>query len=147
MAKLLLKNTTETRSLFFIDDIFGLDFEWLKDFLRLYRQRVGLEFSCMVRADVVRKHKDYAKLLKDSASPLHTKDIKKIVNLQRFFQTAVLWPRTFPLIKLLIKLPPNFIFNLWFGFIFYIVYTKSEGRSWWKTFLFALKNYRSTTRE
>ena len=257
----LLKNTTETKSLYFVDDFFGFDFDWLKDFLPLYRQRVGLEFICLVRADVVSKHKDYAKLLKDSgckmvgfgiesgsdrlrnellrkrvgnediisaasmlhdagikfrafnimglpgetlkdayetvqlnidiktdypwcsiylplkdtvltdyalaqkelprdyfnginrrsfftgSSPLKTKDIKKIVNLQRFFQTAVLWPRTFGLIKLLISAPQNPIFNLWFGFIFYIVYTKSEGRSWWKTFLFAIKSYSLTTKE
>jgi radical SAM superfamily enzyme YgiQ (UPF0313 family) len=237
-----------------VDDIFGLDFKWLKDFLSLYRKRVGLEFSCLVKADAVRKHKDYAKLLKDAgcrmvafgiesgserlrnellkkeisnedilsaasmlhdagikfrafnivglpnetlkdayetvqlnidiktdypwcaiylpikdtalanyalnqkalpqdyfnkinkrsffsgSSPLQTEDIERIVNLQRFFQTAVWWPWAFPLIKLLIKIPPNPIFNLWFGFIFYIVYTKSEGRNWWKTFLFAIKS-------
>jgi radical SAM superfamily enzyme YgiQ (UPF0313 family) len=251
---LLLKNTTDVRSLYFVDDIFGLDFKWLKDFLSLYRKRVGLEFSCLVKADAVRKHKDYAKLLKDAgcrmvafgiesgserlrnellkkeisnedilsaasmlhdagikfrafnivglpnetlkdayetvqlnidiktdypwcaiylpikdtalanyalnqkalpqdyfnkinkrsffsgSSPLQTEDIERIVNLQRFFQTAVWWPWAFPLIKLLIKIPPNPIFNLWFGFIFYIVYTKSEGRNWWKTFLFAIKS-------
>lgn len=257
----ILKETTQAQSLYFTDDIFGLDFKWLKDFLPLYKEEVGLEFSCLVRADAVVKHKNYAKLLKDSgcrmvafgiesgserlrnellkkrinnedillaasmlhdagirfrafnilglpteslkeayetvqlnidvktdypwcaiylplkdteltnyalnekiltrdyfdrinkrsffsgSSPLRTKDIKKIVNLQRFFQTAVLWPRTFPLIKLLIKLPSNLVFNLWFGFIFYIVYTKSEGRSWWKTFMFALKSCRSITKE
>lgn len=257
----LLKNMTETRLLYFVDDIFGLDFEYLKDFLLLYKKRVGLEFSCLVRADVVRRHKDYAKLLKDSgcrmvafgiesgsdrvrnellkkrvrnedillaasmlhdsgikfrafnimglpgetlndayetiqlnidiktdypwcaiylplkdtaladyalkdkelprdyfnsinkrsffsgSSPLKTEGIEKLVNLQRFFQTAIWWPRTFPLIKLLIRFPPNPIFNLWFGFIFYIVYIKSEGRSWWKTFLFAVKSYSSTTRK
>jgi len=257
----ILKKTTPAQSLYFSDDIFGLDFKWLKEFLPLYKQEVGLEFSCLVRADVVVKHENYAKLLKDSgcrmvafgiesgserlrnellrkkisnsdilsaasmlhdagikfrafnilglpaerlkdayetvqlnidvktdypwcaiylplkdteltnyalndktltrdyfsginkrsffsgSSPLRTKDIRRIVNLQRFFQTAVLWPRTFPLIKLLIKLPPNLVFNLWFGFIFYVVYTKSEGRNWWKTFLFALKSYRSATRE
>ena len=250
----LLKNTTATQSLYFVDDIFGLDYKWLNDFLFIYKRRVGLEFSCMVRADAVKKYKDYARLLKDSgcrmvafgvesgnerirnellrkkisnedisvaasmfhnagikfrafnilglpsetledayetvqlnidiktdypwcaiylplkdteltnyalnekilaqdyfsninkrsffsdASPIKTKDIKRIVNLQRFFQTVVLWPKTFPLVKLLIKLPPNPFFDLWFGFIFYIVYTKSEGRNWWKTFLFALKN-------
>lgn len=257
----LLKNTTETRLLYFADDIFGLNFKWLKDFLPLYKERVGLEFSCLLRADVVAKHRDYARLLKDSgcrmvafgiesgserlrnellkkrirnedilsaasmlhdvdikfrafnilglpgetlsdacetvklnidiktdypwcaiylplkdteltnyalnekalpqdyfnsinnrsffsgSSPLHTKDIKRIINLQRFFQTAVWWPRTFSLVKLLTKLPPNPIFDLWFGFIFYLVYIKSEGRSWWKTFLFAVKSYSLATKK
>ena len=81
------------------------------------------------------------------SSPLQTKDIRKIVNLQRFFQTAILWPRTFPLIKLLIKLPPNPIFDLWFGFILYVVYTKSEGRGWWKTLLFSIKSHSLTTKK
>ena len=257
----LLKDTTDTGSIYFVDDTFGLDFNWIKDFLPLYAERIGLEFSCMVRADVLRKNKDYAKLLKSSgcrmvafglesgserirngllkkqvrnediaaaasllhdvgikfraynmlglpgetldealetmqlnidikadypwcsiylplkdtalanralaegfldkdyfnsndkrsffsgSSPLQSKDIKEICNLQRFFQTAVLWPKSFPLIKRLIKLPPNPLFNLWFGFIFYLVYTKSEGRNWWRTFLFAVKSYRSTTKE
>lgn len=251
----LLKNTTEAKSFYFLDDIFGLDYEWLKDFLALYRQKVGIEFSCQIRADIVRKNKDYARLLKDSgcrmaafgiesgserlrnellnkrvsnedilvaasmlheagikfrafniialpgetlkdaletvqlnidvktdypwcavympfkdtaltnyalsekllpldyfsslhgrsyfsaSSPLKTPDIKKIVNLHRFFQTAVWLPWTFPLIKLLIRLPPNPIFNLWFGFVLYLFYTKSEGRNWWKTFLFSIRNY------
>ena len=81
------------------------------------------------------------------SSPLQVKDIEKIINLQRFFQTSVWWPWTFPFIKILIKIPPNPIFNLWFGFIFYIVYTRSEGRNWWKTFLFAIKSYKLTTKK
>lgn len=257
----VFKNTTKTRLLYFVDDLFGLDYEWLKDFLPLYKKRIGLEFSCLLRADIVARHKDYATLLKDAgcrmvafgiesgserlrnellkkritnkdilhaasmlheagikfrafnilglpseglndayesvqlnidiktdypwcaiylplkdtelanyalnekvlpqdyfsninrrsffsgSSPLRTKDIRKIVNLQRFFQTAIWWPRTFPLIKLLIKFPLNPIFDLWFGFIFYLVYIKSEGRSWWRTFLFAIKNYSLAARK
>lgn len=251
----LLKNSTNTGSFYILDDIFGLDFEWLKEFLTLYKQRVGIEFSCLVRADAVRRHEDFARLLKDagcrmvafgiesgserirnkllnkrisnedirvaasrfheagikfrafnimalpgetleeafetvqlnidirtdypwcaiympfkdtaltnyalsekllsqnyfssfhnssffsSSSPLQAKAIKRIVNMHRFFQTAVWWPWTFPIVKLLIKLPPNLIFNLWFGFIFYLSYIKSEERNWWRTFLFALRNY------
>jgi anaerobic magnesium-protoporphyrin IX monomethyl ester cyclase len=52
---------------------------------------------------------------------------KELFNIQRFFQTAVLFPKTLPLIKKLVKLPPNPIFNLWFQFIYFIVYIKSEG--------------------
>ena len=256
----LLKKTTQTKTLYFVDEFFGSDYNWFKDFLPQYKQRIGLEYSCLVRADIIKKNKDYTRLLKDSGcrmvafgiesgsesirnellnkkiknedilyaasmlhkenlkfraynivgfpgenlldayetvklnidiktdypwcyifqplkdtalanyaiknkelpydffceinkrsffsgSPIQTKDIKKIINLQKFFQTAVLWPRTFPLIKLLIKIPPNPVFNLWFGFVFYIVYTKSEGRNWWKTFLFAIKNYSLTSKK
>jgi len=81
------------------------------------------------------------------SSPLETKDIKKIVNLQRFFQTVIWWPRTFSFIKLLVKFPPNPVFNLWFVFVFYLVYTKSESRNWWKTFLFAVQSYNSAVKK
>jgi len=241
----ILKNTTETKSLYFLDDTFGFDFAWLENFLNLYKQRVGLEFNCNTRADVVKKHKNYAKLLKDSgcrlvgfgiesgnerirnellnkgiskediliaasmlhdagiilrtynmvalpgetlkeayetvqlnidiktnrtlcaiyvpfkdtapanyalnekllpqnyfssfhkrsrlSSPLEAKDIKKIVNLYRFFQTVVWWPWTFPVIKLLVKFPPNLVFDLWYGFILYLG-LKNKRHNWWKIF-------------
>jgi anaerobic magnesium-protoporphyrin IX monomethyl ester cyclase len=64
--------------------------------------------------------------------------VNELLNLQRFFQTAVLFPRTFPLIKRLAKLPPNFLFDLWFQFIFFIVYVRSEGHGLWETVQFGL---------
>ncbi|TSE05534.1 B12-binding domain-containing radical SAM protein [Aquimarina algiphila] len=67
---------------------------------------------------------------------------REIQNLQKFFQTAVLWPWTYPLIKRLIKLPSNVIFRAWFGFIYFLVYIKSEKRNFWETFKFAIKNYK-----
>ena len=67
---------------------------------------------------------------------------RELQNLQKFFQTAVLWPWTFPLIKKLIKLPPNFLFRAWFGFIYFRVYIRSEKRNFWETFKFAIKNYK-----
>ena len=62
----LMKETAQTKVLYFADDIFGLDFKWLQDFLPLYKKKVGLEFSCLVRADVIARHQNYARLLKDS---------------------------------------------------------------------------------
>uniref|UniRef100_UPI00404A64FB B12-binding domain-containing radical SAM protein n=1 Tax=Flavobacterium sp. TaxID=239 RepID=UPI00404A64FB len=67
---------------------------------------------------------------------------REIENLQKFFQTAVIWPWTFYFIKFLIKLPPNFLFRAWFGFVYFIIYIKSEKRNFWETFKFALKNYK-----
>lgn len=67
---------------------------------------------------------------------------RELQNLQKFFQTAVLWPWTFPLIKRIIKLPPNFLFRAWFGIIYFFVYIKSEKRNFWETFKFAVKNYK-----
>jgi radical SAM superfamily enzyme YgiQ (UPF0313 family) len=67
---------------------------------------------------------------------------REIQNLQKFFQTAVQFPWTFPLIKLLIRLPPNLAFRLWFGFMYFINYVRSEKRSFLLTLRFALKNWR-----
>lgn len=61
------------------------------------------------------------------SSYLSEPDIQERLNLQRFFQTAVLFPKTFPLLKKLAKLPPNPFFDLWFQFIFYLIHVKSEG--------------------
>ncbi|MBI4546420.1 MAG: B12-binding domain-containing radical SAM protein [Ignavibacteriae bacterium] len=75
-------------------------------------------------------------------SKLITNDIHQLENLQKFFQTAVLLPWTFSIIKKLIKLPPNIFFIIWFGLVYFYVYWKSERRSFWKTLFFAFKNYR-----
>lgn len=76
------------------------------------------------------------------SSQLNMPNKREIQNLQKFFQTAVLWPWTFPLIKKLIKLPPNFLFRAWFGFVYFRVYIRSEKRNFWETFKFAIKNYK-----
>ncbi|RJQ56231.1 MAG: radical SAM protein [Nitrospiraceae bacterium] len=60
-------------------------------------------------------------------SVMKNNNINELLNIQRFFQTAVLFPWTLPLIKKLVKLPPNPLFNLWFQFIYFLVYIKSEG--------------------
>jgi len=67
---------------------------------------------------------------------------REIQNLQKFFQTAVLWPWTYPLIKRLIKLPSNIFFKAWFGLIYFYIYIKSEKRNFWSTLGFALRNYK-----
>lgn len=65
-------------------------------------------------------------------------NVREMLNLQRFFQTAVLLPWTFPLIKKIAKLPPNLFFDLWFQFIYVLFYILSEGHGLWETMKFSL---------
>lgn len=76
------------------------------------------------------------------SSQLTMPHARELANLQKFFQTAVLWPWTLPLVKRLITLRPNVLFQLWFGFVYFLLYLKSERRSFWKTLRFALANAR-----
>jgi radical SAM superfamily enzyme YgiQ (UPF0313 family) len=75
-------------------------------------------------------------------SHLNLPDIREMENLQKFFQTAVLWPWTLPIIERLIRLKPNRLFTWWFGLVYFYVYIKSERRSFWATLKFALRNFR-----
>lgn len=62
-----IERVVSARKLRFIDfhdDIFTLRRKWLKEFLAGYAQRIGLPFSCQVRADLVTE--EVAKDLKDS---------------------------------------------------------------------------------
>ncbi len=245
---------TNTEIIYFADDVFGMKKQWLYDFLEVYKREVGVEFICLVRADIVASDPKYAfnlaeagcrsvffgiesgnedlrnrvldkqltdeqilnaaKLLHEAGITFRTYNIvglpdetlddaystvelnikikadypwcsifspfpgteltdyafnkgylgkefdfdtldksffiksklnlphkRELENLQKFFQTAVLWPWTFPIIKKLVKLPGNFIFNGWFGLVYFYLYIKSEKRSFWSTLWFALKNY------
>lgn len=78
-------------------------------------------------------------------SMLKQKDIDEMVNLQKFFQTAVLFPGLFPLIKRLAKLPTNIFFNLWFGLIFYWIFLTGERRPFFWTIWFGLRNSKLLT--
>ena len=251
-----VKSRYRPRTIYFCDDVFGINKKWLYEFLDIYKREIGLEFICLVRADIVAAEAEYSKRLYDAGgrvvffgietgserlrndvlrkqlsdeaiykaaknlheagikfrtynilclpdetladayetvkmnvrikadypwcsifspyprtelaryavekgylsadfspddisqsffidSRLESKDIKKIENLHKFFQTAVLWPRTLPLVKLLVKLPPNILFRLWFGLVYFYVYVRSEQRDLYKTFVFALRNYKS----
>ncbi len=250
-----LKEETDVRVIYFADDVFGMKKVWLYEFLEVYKKEVGLEFICLVRADIVASDEQYAfklaeagcksvffgvesgnedlrnqvlkKQLTDhqiikAAELLHTAGIKfrtynilglpdetledafstvemnikikadypwcsvfspfpgteltdyafakgylsptfdyekldksffldsqlqlpnirEMQNLQKLFQTAVLWPWTFPIIKKLIKMPSNILFRAWFGLVYFLVYVRSERRNFWSTLGFAFKNYR-----
>ncbi len=67
---------------------------------------------------------------------------RELENLQKFFQTAVLWPVTFPLIKRVIRFQPNVLFTFWFGLVYFYVYLKSEQRGFWRTLKFGARNWR-----
>ena len=40
-------------SIFILDDIFGLNKKWRREFLALYRERIKIPFVCLLRCDVV----------------------------------------------------------------------------------------------
>ena len=251
---LQLKHSTDVRTIYFADDVFGMSKSWLYEFLPRYKKEVGLPFICLVRADIVASDREYAfrlaeggcrsvffgvesgneelrnkvlvkqlsdqqiedaaRNLHDAGVPFRTYNIvalpgeslddafstvemnikikadypwcsvfspfpgtaltqfaidegyldrdfdpeqlsrsfftdtklkieasRELQNLQKFFQTAVLWPWTFPIVKKLIRMKPNIVFTLWFGIIYFYVYLKSEQRSFWKTLKFGMKNY------
>ena len=54
------------------------------------------------------------------------KDIRQIMNLQRLFIAGIKFPRLMPLIKRLVTLPPNFIFDLVFFAGFFYTYVGSQ---------------------
>lgn len=250
-----LKKETNVRLIYFADDVFGMNKAWLYEFLPIYKREVGLDFICLVRADIVASDEQYATRLAEGGcrsvffgiesgneqlrnrvlnkqltdaqifrcahllhragikfraynivglpdetlsdafstvelnikiqtdypwcsvfspfpgtalteyafrqgyldeqfqynalsqsffldSKLHLPNIREMENLQKFFQTAVLWPWTFPLVKRLIRLKPNRFFTGWFGFVYFLVYLKSERRHFWETLKFALRNFR-----
>lgn len=250
-----LKNETDAEVIYFADDVFGMKRQWLYEFLEVYKREVGMDFICLVRADIVASDEQYAfklaaagcrsvffgiesgnedlrnKVLNkqltdqqilDAAKLLHEAGIKfrtynivglpdetledalstvelnikigadypwcsifspfpgteltdyafnkgylgkefdynsldksfflesklkiphrkEMENLQKLFQTAVLWPWTWPIIKKLIRIRPNVFFKMWFGLIYFYVYIKSEKRNFFDTLKFALKNYK-----
>jgi radical SAM superfamily enzyme YgiQ (UPF0313 family) len=66
----------------------------------------------------------------------------EIENLHKFFQTAVLFPWAFPLIKRLIKLPPNVFLRLWFALVYGVVFMRNERRGLWWSLKLGWKNLR-----
>ena len=76
------------------------------------------------------------------SSALNNPDKDRIVNLHKFFQTAVRVPALVPLIRQLIKLPPNPLFQLWFSLVYFILCVRSEGRSITNTLSLSMGNAR-----
>lgn len=76
------------------------------------------------------------------ASPLRLTQRRELENLHKFFQTAVLFPWTRPLIRRLIRLPPNALFVIWFALVYAWVYVRSENRRWAETLRWGWRNLR-----
>lgn len=76
---------------------------------------------------------------------IKNKDNKKLINLHRFFQTAVIVPGSFPLIKKLILLPPNVLFKLWWAIVYFFIYVAGERRSYRQSVRFVLHNFNAFT--
>lgn len=75
-------------------------------------------------------------------SPLRLPDKRRMMNLHKLFQTAVLLPFLFPLIRRMTRLPPNPIFKAWFAAVYFVTYIRSEGRSLRDTAAFAFRYVR-----
>ncbi len=67
-----------------------------------------------------------------------TKKEKNLLNLQRLFFWSVKFPIIFPLVKRLVKLPPNFIFNSLFYLGHFYNYKSSENLDWITSFKMGL---------
>lgn len=63
LARLLARHMPDARTVLFLDSIFFPRRRWLREFAPLYRDRVGLPFSCNLRADFV--DEEVADLLAD----------------------------------------------------------------------------------
>ena len=62
-------------------------------------------------------------------SPLKLKNKKEILNLQKLAYLGVRFPRTIPLLKILIKFPPNLLFNLILKFTLFMRYKNTRNYS------------------
>jgi len=69
--------------------------------------------------------------------------INEIINLHDFFQLGVKCHTLMPLIKKLSKLPPNPIFKIVWYISYFIIFTRSEGRSMKETFIFAINSFKT----
>ena len=62
----ILRDTYNTKAIYFSDDVFGLDKKWLYEFLPKFKDQIGLPFLCLVRADVICKDEKYVQCLADN---------------------------------------------------------------------------------
>jgi len=63
-------------------------------------------------------------------SPIKLENKKEIINLQRLAYIGVRFPRTIPILRVLIKLPHNALFDLVLKMTLFIRYKKSRNFSW-----------------
>ncbi|MBN1384692.1 MAG: B12-binding domain-containing radical SAM protein [Elusimicrobia bacterium] len=58
------KRRLPIKSVFIMDDIFGLNKKWRQEFCKKYKKRIGIRFICLLRVDVI--DDDFIRLLKDA---------------------------------------------------------------------------------
>lgn len=90
------------------------DYAWCS-VLRIYPGTTLADMA--IRAGQLEKEfslKDFGNSYLISGTPLKLENKREMLNLQRFFPLAVKFPVLFPLIRALIKLPPNPVFDLIF---------------------------------
>ena len=63
-------------------------------------------------------------------SPIKLKDRKEIINLQKLAYLGVRFPRTIPLLRVLIKLPKNIFFEIFLKVTLFFRYKESRNFSW-----------------
>ena len=71
-----------------------------------------------------------------------SKHKRELENLHKFFQTACAAPWLWPLIKVLIRLPRNPLFSLWFCAVFFRFYLKAYNGRFWPSLVFAVNHAR-----
>jgi radical SAM superfamily enzyme YgiQ (UPF0313 family) len=59
-----VRSISPVGAIFFADDLFASDKGWLRDFVPLYKERIGIPFMCITRAD--RMDEETAALLKEA---------------------------------------------------------------------------------
>lgn len=59
-----VKKRTIMKSIFFADDLFTINKGWLREFLPLYKEKVGIPFMCTTRANLM--NEEIASLLKEA---------------------------------------------------------------------------------
>lgn len=71
-------------------------------------------------------------------------DAQKVQNMLFFFQTAIIFPFTRPLIKILVRMKPNIIFRYYFYVVYVVINTVAEKRNLFHfiPYLYANRNYR-----
>jgi len=70
-----------------------------------------------------------------SKNPIRQENIYQLWNLQKFFIIAVKFPFILPLLKLLIKFPPNKLLDLFFLATYFTTYKRRHNVSWFKVLL------------
>ncbi len=63
-------------------------------------------------------------------SPIKLESKREIINLQRLAYIGVRFPRTMPILRMLVKLPHNFLFDLVLKMTLFIRYKESRNFSW-----------------